>query len=981
MNKHACILLLTALTGPAVLAAPRRADEAYLMAKGWLRVAQNAPLHERLGTELGAAETLTADGKTVGYVFALQPRGFIVTSADDTVEPVIAFSRTGYGVKADGSPLAALLRSDLPQRLAPPATPRGALALEAPEETRKWAAFSDAGTAEEGPSLTGNGLMDPPADLRVAPLVQSLWGQAAVVDLTCYNYYTPNNYVCGCNATAWGQIMRYHQYPSNGIGQITRTVLVDNVETSATTRGGNGAGGPYAWSSMPLSPDTSITVAQRQAIGALTHDIGVAISLNPPDGGLLTSFTLTGTSSYVPPFVITGVFGYANTIRFDGSVNVPNAVNANLDAGFPVNIALPNHSVVCDGYGFQSGTAYHHLNMGWEGQDDAWYTLGDIETTHYTFTGLQYVYANIFPETSGEVISGRVLDSEGVPLSGVTISLSPGGRTDVTDGAGIYGFHGVPSDSSVTLTAAKAGYSFASKNVTLGTSQNYTDTCGNRWGNDFTGALSISYRLVSGRIVNSAGNGLANIEVVFSNGGGSVWTDGSGSFAQSLPIGWSGTVTPTQLSAYFEPSGYTVADLQEDTDDLDFFGTLVCHVKANATGANDGSAWEHAYTNLMAALSSTAADREIWVAAGTYKPNEGSRDNAFFFKAAQAVFGGFTGTETRRAQRNWRTNPTVLSGDIGVVGTVTDNCYTVVRGAVGARVDGFTITGGNASYAISGSGTIDELARGSGGGVFLWDLPSTEEASFVVDHCIITGNRANNDQGGPGSSMGAGLFRCLVRNSLLRQNVGKYGSAAFDCLLESCTVVSNSSTANAAVYGGALTNSIVYYNTGNGGNLFTNSLTAGYTCTLPLPLPSGTGNMAFAPVFVNAPAGNFMIATNSPCKNAGVSRAWMANAQDLFGDSRASGTAPDLGAYELQATHPVYEQLPESALYGAAAFAVSVQTRYGWSYRLQYRVSLTSGSWQDVGGAAAAASGDGTIKTLSDAAPSGSQRFYRVVTP
>ena len=64
-----------------------------------------------------------------------------------------------------------------------------------------------------------------------------------------------------------------------------------------------------------------------------------------------------------------------------------------------------------------------------------------------------------------------------------------------------------------------------------------------------------------------------------------------------------------------------------------------------------------------------------------------------------------------------------------------------------------------------------------------------------------------------------------------------------------------------------------------------------------------------------------------------------------------------------------------------STFAVSVQTRYGWSYRLQYRVSLTSGSWLDVGGAAAAASGDGTIKTLSDAAPSGSQRFYRVVTP
>jgi hypothetical protein len=962
--------LLAALAVPALLAAPRSAEDARLMAEGWLRVARDTPLHERLGS-LGDAESLTADGQTVGYAFAIRPRGFIVTSADDSVEPVIAFSRTGRSPAAVGSPLAALLQADLPQRLAAAPIVRATRALRLSEAADKWALFTAA--AEDGgelSALSNNGLASPPADLRVAPLLGSRWGQSTVSGMTCYNTYTPNNYVCGCIGTSWGQLMRYHQYPTNGIGVLTRQVKVDGVSRWVTTRGGNGSGGPYAWSSMPLLPDATLTLAQRQAVGALTYDIVVAASTN--NSGVISQYTSTNTSAYMPPFVMTGTFGYANTIRYEGAVNRTNAINANLDAGYPVNVSLPGHAVVCDGYGFQSGTAYHHLNMGWNGQEDAWYTLGTITSGGYIFTGIQYVYGNVFPGVTGEVVSGRVLDSGGNALSGATVTLTPGGRTDVTDSAGVYGFAGVASGASVTLTATKPGYSFAPKNVTLGTSANFTTTCGNRPNNDFAGALSGAYRLISGRIVNSASNGLGSVEVVFS-GGGSAWTDGYGNYAQALPIGWSGSVTPSADGAYFDPAAYAVSDLQTDTSGLDFLGTLVCFVKADATGVQDGSSWGDAYTNLVTALGSAPADSEVWVAAGTYKPDASSRDNAFFFNAGQAAYGGFAGAETRRSQRDWRANPTILSGEIGVLNTVTDNCYTVVRGAAGARLDGFTVTGGNASYAETYA-FEDELARGFGGGVFIWDYPTTESASFVVDHCVVTGNRARNDEGGPGDGLGAGLFCCLVRNSLLRQNTGEFGSAAFDCVLQNCTVVSNASTGNAAVYGGDLTNCIVYYNTGAGSDI-AYPYSVSYTCT-PLEW-SGTGNITADPKFVNAPAGNFMIATNSPCKNAGSPQAWMAGAQDLYGDSRASGAAPDLGAYEIQSTHPAYAQLPESPLLGGSSFLVNIRTRYGWRYQLQSRTNLVSGSWLDVSGATAV--GDGTVKALTNFSPTASQRFYRVL--
>lgn len=43
-------------------------------------------------------------------------------------------------------------------------------------------------------------------------------------------------------------------------------------------------------------------------------------------------------------------------------------------------------------------------------------------------------------------------------------------------------------------------------------------------------------------------------------------------------------------------------------------------VDASASGDNNGSTWEHAFTSLQSALDVAVSDDEIWVAKGTYKP-------------------------------------------------------------------------------------------------------------------------------------------------------------------------------------------------------------------------------------------------------------------------------------------------------------------------------------------------------------------------
>jgi len=94
----------------------------------------------------------------------------------------------------------------------------------------------------------------------------------------------------------------------------------------------------------------------------------------------------------------------------------------------------------------------------------------------------------------------------------------------------------------------------------------------------------------------------------------------------------------------------------------------VTFVHQAATGAQNGSSWQDAYTDLQAALAATSQG-EIWVARGTYLPGAvGNPSATFQLKSDVALYGGFAGGETSLSQRDVSANPTILSGDIGAAG-------------------------------------------------------------------------------------------------------------------------------------------------------------------------------------------------------------------------------------------------------------------------------------------------------------------------
>jgi len=210
----------------------------------------------------------------------------------------------------------------------------------------------------------------------------------------------------------------------------------------------------------------------------------------------------------------------------------------------------------------------------------------------------------------------------------------------------------------------------------------------------------------------------------------------------------------------------------------------ILYVNHAAGGANDGSSWDDAYTDLQEALTA-ARDCEVWVAQGVYypAPDASDRSAAFLLRSDVQVYGGFAATETLRTERDWLANLTVLSGDLdgndttdphGVV-TGTNlisgtNAYHVVVSSgvtTTAALDGFILTAGQANaslnpynlggglYNYNGNPTLDNLTFSAnlalnGGGLYnVGGDPSLSNVTFYANRATATGGGMYSTNGNP----------------------------------------------------------------------------------------------------------------------------------------------------------------------------------------------------------------------------------------
>jgi predicted outer membrane repeat protein len=270
----------------------------------------------------------------------------------------------------------------------------------------------------------------------------------------------------------------------------------------------------------------------------------------------------------------------------------------------------------------------------------------------------------------------------------------------------------------------------------------------------------------------------------------------------------------------------------------------IVRVTPAGAGSNDGSSWANALpgATLKSALDGVPAGVEFWVAAGTYKPAAagGSRSASFVLKNGVALYGGFAGTETARAQRDWAANLTLLSGDLnGNDSGFTnngENSNHVVTGATGATIDGFTITGGSgnqgagmynnsASPSVVNCSISGNYGTSDGGGMY------NLTASPTITNCTFSGNRCAIDGGAIyNSSSPATITNCTFSNNTSNDDGGGIYNRTAAATVTNCTFNNNRSNDDGgAIYvdGGApvVTNCLFTDNSSGywGGAICTNS--------------------------------------------------------------------------------------------------------------------------------------------------------------
>jgi len=363
----------------------------------------------------------------------------------------------------------------------------------------------------------------------------------------------------------------------------------------------------------------------------------------------------------------------------------------------------------------------------------------------------------------------------------------------------------------------------------------------------------------------------------------------------------------------------------------------ITYVNINATGANDGTSWANAYTDLHSATFNTTSG-EIWVAQGTYSPTRSftgnipanNRQKTFRVQNNVQVYGGFIGTETLLSQRNWVSNVTTLSANVG--GGLF--AYNIVRFDANNNttvLDGFTISQGQAG----GTGAVETY----GGAIHI-----TTNASPIIRNCKFLNNTANQSGGAIYASGGSSqIYNCEFKNNgtsvydgaaiyLTGASNAKIGNCLFannaaarhagsvlsinstNTTIFNSTFISNTSGAggtgnailiSASTSSSATVKNCIFYN--NSPNVSDVTYNGSSTLSIQNCLGStliGTSmanNITGNPLFVDFNNGDYTLLCESPAVNTGDASGLTLPSTDLNGFPRTLNTV-DMGAYENQTT-------------------------------------------------------------------------------
>jgi hypothetical protein len=296
------------------------------------------------------------------YIHNMEGGGFVITSANKSTGPVIAYSLNGV-----------ININNLPPAFEDLLAERDTIIDFYYNSKETKSSNVDKWNVVE--SYKPNQLKSLKIDvIHVAPLISTKWDQGAAKNSggsECgYNYKVPSintSCVCGkcfvgCVSTAVGQIMNYWGYST-----------------------GNDA--TFKWWDMPLDLDINSPnyITERDAVSHLLERIANKVGMDYCSDGCTSGATMNNPISKYDAKGAFEYYDYDGISTHNYSLNNynqwVNRLEDELDAGRPILYGVKGHCLVCDGY---ENEHTFHFNFGWGGScDDVWYDFEDLGSVPY----------------------------------------------------------------------------------------------------------------------------------------------------------------------------------------------------------------------------------------------------------------------------------------------------------------------------------------------------------------------------------------------------------------------------------------------------------------------------------------------------------------------------------------------------------------------------------------------------------------------
>ena len=339
------------------------------------------------------AYTAFADnGTPCFYVFAMQPKGFVIVSADDRSKPILGYS-TESGFSANEIPDG--LQSFFNNYQAGFSQMFANNDARTDEAVRDWNRLTETGR-----------ISDERITREIEPLLTCIWNQSALYnDLCPMDSLGPNGHVyAGCVATAMSQIMYYWQWPAQG----AESHAFDCFPYG--TLYADFAGTNYRYDLMPDFLDWTSTPEEIHAVALLQSHAGISVNMmySPEGSGAYSWYVVEALQNY---FRYDELSMYLDSRDWHTEIEWANMLRENLDLGMPLYYSASGndggHAFVCDGY---DDMGMFHFNWGWQGFDNGYYSIDGFYLSNYSFPDVHQAIFGIYPNIDYCYVPQRIED-------------------------------------------------------------------------------------------------------------------------------------------------------------------------------------------------------------------------------------------------------------------------------------------------------------------------------------------------------------------------------------------------------------------------------------------------------------------------------------------------------------------------------------------------------------------------------------------